>query len=53
MRFQNSPQKAFPGQFKMQNSKEIAKFTPEEVNFPQLSECEVLSAGHATAMNKI
>ena len=31
----------------------IAKTTPEDLNFPQFSEREVLSAGHATAMNKI
>ena len=31
----------------------IGKTTPKDLNFPKSSEREVLSAGHATAMNKI
>ena len=31
----------------------IAKTTPEDLNFPKLSEREVLSAGHNTAKNQI
>ena len=31
----------------------IAKTTPEDLNFSKFSECEVLSAGNATAMNKM
>ena len=31
----------------------ITKTTPEDLNFPKFSEREVLSAVHATTMNKI